>query len=325
MEKIFRLGIIGATGTARKRILPALDGSEVCRPVAIQSRNIDANDEIAELFEIDASYSGVDDLLTHPGIDGVYIATPPFLHMQQIELALMRGLHVLVEKPLCISITEAERILEMTQKSDALVAVAHHLRMHPAIPWIQSMVGEGRLLGKVKYVNMVWVYKLDRNARNALWKLNPSRNPGGVMDDVGIHLIDTAQALFGQPEDASSTARMSEGGVRHSVCGCLHYKDFDVSLFCSWDAPKQANNLNIWCEKGYLCVNNLFVDSMAPHGKIVKPDGSCSEVEFKERDLYGLEIEEFCLAAQKSRRVLTSVENAVEALKLSRRMLSKTC
>ncbi len=324
MKKMFRLGIIGATGTARKRILPALDGSEVCRPVAIQSRNIEANDEIAELFEIDASYSGVDDLLTHPGIDGVYIATPPFLHMQQIELALMRGLHVLVEKPLCISLTEAERILEMTQNTDVLVAVAHHLRMHPAIPWIQSMIGEGRLLGKVKYANMVWVYNLDRQARNARWKLNPSRNPGGVMDDIGIHLVDMAQALFGTPNDAVSTSRIPDGGVRQSVCGCLNYPDFDVSLFCSWDAPKLANNLNIWCEKGYLCVNNLFVDSMAPHGKIVKPDGTCNEVEFRERDLYGLEIEEFCLAAQKERPVLTSVQSAVDAMKLVRRMFSKT-
>jgi len=139
-------------------------------------------------------YTSVEDLCNDPDVDVVWVATPNNRHCQHIVMAAERGKHVVCEKPMALSMAEAERMVETAERNNVKMVCGHTYSLHPTIQAMKRVVRSGEL-GHL-YAVHCWLY--------TDWLLKP-RMPeeidvtlgGGVVYRHGPHLIDTIRVLGG--------------------------------------------------------------------------------------------------------------------------------
>jgi predicted dehydrogenase len=135
--------------------------------------------------------------IRRPDIALVDIATPTDLHAEIAIAALGAGKHVLCEKPLAMTVAEAEAIQAAAQASKARFAVAFNYRFVPAIQLAKQIIAEGRLGGlyhvRARYLQD-WLASPEAPMS---WRLDKARAGSGVLGDLGAHVIDLAHFLVG--------------------------------------------------------------------------------------------------------------------------------
>jgi predicted dehydrogenase len=190
--------------------------------VAVVARFSDKSEAFAEKFGIRCCYTSVEQLLDEGGADALVIGTPNFLHEPQSIAALERGVHVLVEKPMAMNATEAEQICEAAEKSRATLMVAHCWRFDKDVLWLKEQTDK---LGKIIRTKG---YGVHAHWGPSGWFTQKELAGGGAMIDMGIHALDTARFLLGDPQPVSVYARIG-----------TYYKDFDVDdtgvIIVTWD------------------------------------------------------------------------------------------
>ena len=153
----------------------------------------------------------MEQMLTAGGVDALVIGTPNFLHAPQAIAALEAGVHVLVEKPMAMSVAEAEKMLTASAKSGAKLMVAHCWRFDQDVNWLKV---ESSKLGRIIRTKG---YGVHSNWGPGGWFTQKALAGGGAMADMGIHALDTARYLLGDPQPVSVYAKIG-----------TFYKNFDV-------------------------------------------------------------------------------------------------
>jgi predicted dehydrogenase len=175
-------------------------------------------------YGIQRQYPTVAELLQEGGVDALIVSTPNYLHAPETIAALKAGVHVMVEKPMAMNAAEAEAMLEASRKSGAQLMVAHCWRFDPEVLWLKEQVDSGRL-GKIIRTKG---YGVHANWGPGGWFTQKKFAGGGALADMGIHALDTARFLLGDPQPVSVYARIG-----------THYKDFDVDdtgvIWVNWD------------------------------------------------------------------------------------------
>ena len=187
-----RLGIAGM-GAAGQGFVTALRGHAGIEWVALA----EPVDEVRRLWEQRsgiAAYPSFDDMLAHPGLDAVYIATPTQLHSQQVVRAAQAGKHVLVEKPMAQSLETARAMVQAAQRAGVILLVGHSHSHDLPIRRMHELIASGEL-GTVGMVN-TWCY--------TDWVHRPRRPEeldavlgGGVTFRQGAHQFDIVRLLCG--------------------------------------------------------------------------------------------------------------------------------
>ena len=158
-----------------------------------------------------------------PSIDAVVIGTPNALHAPQAIAALETGKHVLVEKPMAVSVAECGAMIAEADDSGASLMVAHCWRFHPDVLAMRERIVSGEL-GEVVKTRGYGVHAGDGPSG---WFVDRALAGGGALADMGVHAIDTARFLLGDPSPARVCAAI---GTR--------YGDYDVDddgiLLISW-------------------------------------------------------------------------------------------
>lgn len=157
----------------RFRIVAAADGVAARR------------DEAAARFGC-AAYDTVDALLADPQLEAVVIATPNLLHAEHAIAALGRGLHVVAEKPMAMSLAEADAMIDAAHRADRLLAPFQNRRFEAGYLKVRELMDSG-VLGRVVHIRMCW-HQFTRR-----WDWQVIRDQGGGLLRVnGTHLIDQA-------------------------------------------------------------------------------------------------------------------------------------
>lgn len=184
-------------------------------------------------FRIKQQYETVEQMLAAGGVDALVIGTPNFLHAPQAIAALQAGVHVLVEKPMAMSVAEAEIMLAASAKSGAKLMVAHCWRFDQDVNWLKAQAAR---LGKIIRTKG---YGVHSNWGPAGWFTQKALAGGGALADMGIHALDTARYLLGDPQPVSVYAKIG-----------THYKDYDVDdtgvILVEWD-----NGTTSYIESGW--------------------------------------------------------------------------
>lgn len=191
MNKI-RYGVIGASGIAHRRVLPAFAHCEFSELTAICSRQQEKAAQLAQEFHAPFACTSLEAML--PEVDAVYVATPVHCHLDEAKTILHAGRHLLLEKPLARTVAEAEQILAVARQSSALAMEAYMMKFHPAHHEIQSAVASGRI-GRVVYARArlgCWYPDQD-----GAWRQDPTLGGGGALMDLGSHLIDLLTWIVG--------------------------------------------------------------------------------------------------------------------------------
>jgi predicted dehydrogenase len=155
-------------------------------------------------FGVKNHYKTVNELLQKDPIDALIIATPNSLHAPQAIAALNAGVHVMVEKPMAMNAREAHLMVEASQSSGALLMVAHCWRFDPEVIWLRKQVDAGRF-GKLIRTKG---YGVHVNWGPSGWFTQKKWAGGGAIADMGVHAIDTARFLLGDPIPESVYARI---------------------------------------------------------------------------------------------------------------------
>ncbi|VXC92183.1 putative 4,5-dihydroxyphthalate dehydrogenase [Burkholderia sp. 8Y] len=187
-----RLGMVGF-GAAARAFLPALahDPSFVLTAVADPVESVRA--EAAETLGV-AAYDRIEALIDHPGLDAVYVASPTQLHREHVELACRAGKHVLVEKPMAVSLADAQSMVDAAARAGVVLLVGHSHSYDEPVHAMHTLI-EGGSLGRVRMVNTWcytdWVYRPRRPDEL------DDREGGGVTIRQGAHQFDIIRLLCG--------------------------------------------------------------------------------------------------------------------------------
>src|SRR5258708_34641775 len=142
----------------------------------------------------------VDALLARPEVDLIYIATPPFLHYPQARAALLAGKHVICEKPLALTVAQADELLTLAKARDLLCIANLMQRYNPLYDAARTLV-ESRALGECLHG---WFenYASDEGLGAEHWFWDREKS-GGIFSEHGGHCFDLFGGLLGAGEGVS--------------------------------------------------------------------------------------------------------------------------
>ena len=135
------------------------------------------------------------------GIQAVSIATPNGTHFEITKAALLAGLHVVCEKPLCFTTEEAEELEALAAKQNKIVGVTYGYAGHQVIEEARQLIAEG-MLGKIRIVNMQFSHgfhnvAVEKNTASTKWRVDPKvAGPSYVLGDVGTHPLYLSEVML---------------------------------------------------------------------------------------------------------------------------------
>src|SRR4051794_34774830 len=139
-----------------------------------------------------------EELFEDDSLDVVSVAVPTFLHAPIAIAALERGLHVLSEKPIARTVEEAEAMVAAARQAGRVLDVAFNHRQRGDIQTLRRVVEAGTL-GRVYYAKAWWLRRTGIPTLGS-WFTSSAQAGGGPLLDIGIHVLDYALFLLGQPE-----------------------------------------------------------------------------------------------------------------------------
>jgi len=285
-----KIAIIGATGFASERMLPELRKSKKCKVTSILGRNEKTLKEIATRYKIKNIYLNIDKLIKENKCDAFYIATPPYLHLENIKKIAKTDSAILCEKPLASNLKESLEIKNILDKSKNHFVIGHHIRHQKAIIDIKSLIDK-KEIGDVVSVYSQWGYQLDPLAPYAKWKLD--RNLGGysAVNDPGIHIIDLLNFLFGMPVSVFANGFSAKHKTTHdNVLAMLFYNDKNIIIESSQTLDSPSNNLFIYGTDGTIKIPNCFEQVYIPK-IIIEKNKKKKIINYKPTYLYKNEME----------------------------------
>lgn len=218
-----RIGFTGTGYISRIHARAAQNLSDV-EAVAVVNHRPESMQAYAAELGIPRQYADVDALLRDGGVDALVISTPNYLHAPQAVAALRAGVHVMVEKPMAMNAAEGRAMLDASRESGALLMVAHCWRFDDEVLWLKDAIAGDRL-GRIIRTKG---YGVHVHWGPGGWFTQSRFAGGGAMADMGIHALDTARFLLGDPLPVNVYARIG-----------THYGSYDVDdtglIIVNWD------------------------------------------------------------------------------------------
>jgi myo-inositol 2-dehydrogenase/D-chiro-inositol 1-dehydrogenase len=148
------------------------------------------------------AYSGLEELLAHPGLDAVWLVTPTSLHADQVIASINAGKHVFCEKPLALAPSDCDRaVAAAADRLRQVVMVGFMRRFDPAYAEAKRRIDAGEL-GRVSAIRCVSEDPVDPNG----FFVRFAPTSGGIFLDCCIHDIDLVRWMLDGPEIASVAA-----------------------------------------------------------------------------------------------------------------------
>ena len=186
-------GVIGAGGIADRRTIPGLLLAENAELVAVMDTDMEMTEVLAKKHGASKAYDCVDELLKNPEIDAVYIASPVAAHYEQAKKAALAGKHILLEKPLALTIAEGEELISLCEKHNVLFATGLMMRFHAYHVKAKELVAEGALGTIVSARAQLTCWYPDIPGS---WRQSMAQAGGGALMDMGVHCIDLLQYII---------------------------------------------------------------------------------------------------------------------------------
>ena len=198
MAETIGIGVIGCGGIAQEAHLPNYAREQQARLVAVADIDEGRAREVAARFNVPNVYSDYRQLLARDDIQAVSVCTPNYLHAEQAIAALQAGKHVLCEKPMAISLGQAQEMIAAAAATSKQLMVGFTHRFYPFNQAAKQMVADGKIgrpyTCRVRFAHrgpyQSWVAKSD-------WFFNLKQAGGGAVLDMGIHALDLARFVLG--------------------------------------------------------------------------------------------------------------------------------
>lgn len=192
--KRVKWGVWGSCGIAKRRTIPeGIKKASNAKLKAVFDVRTDDNRAVAQEFR--ARAAGVPQELLTKDVQAVYIATPAYLHYEQVLTCLKAGKHVLCEKPLGMDNAQAEEMVAAAKTAGVQLGCAFMMRFQSQHLAALQMIREGKL-GKLTYARAqlsCWYPPMPGN-----WRQQLAQGGGGSLMDMGGHCVDLLEMLVGE-------------------------------------------------------------------------------------------------------------------------------
>ncbi|WP_039806200.1 oxidoreductase [Azotobacter chroococcum] len=224
---MIKTAVIGYGLSARTFHLPFIRNQAELQLVAISSSQEQLRQDHPQLQH----YPDGSELIAHSDAELVVITSPNHCHFSLARQALLAGKDVLVEKPFVVTAEEGEELLALAARQQRVLAVYHNRRFDGDFLTLQQLLRTGEL-GEIRYFESH--FDRFRPIPRARWR-EQAVPGGGILYDLGPHLIDQALVLFGLPEAISARCRELRAGAEATDYFHLqlHYPDKEVVLHSS--------------------------------------------------------------------------------------------
>ncbi|MCF0136685.1 MAG: Gfo/Idh/MocA family oxidoreductase [Lachnospiraceae bacterium] len=255
MKKL-KIGIIGAGGIARKRMIPGILKAEHVTLTAIMDVSVSVCEAIAAQLQEEnginiRTFTDAAELIRWEGVDLVYIGSPVFVHKEQVALCAAAGKPVLCEKPLGRTVEEVQEMVDLCRKAGIHAGTAFMMRFHTFHRQLKNMIEEGKfgaiVSGRAQQV--FWYPPMEGS-----WRQVKALGGGGALMDVGVHNIDLMEYILG-----SKTAYLTGFTDTRTF-------DYDVDDSC---------HLLIKMENGAVVyIDGAFNENSGPQGSLLEIYGT---------------------------------------------------
>lgn len=320
-----RWGILSTATIAREKAIPGISGAERCRIVAIGSRDEARARTVAAAAGIRTVHGSYEALLADPEVDAVYIPLPNHLHAEWTIRALEAGKHVLCEKPLALSAAEAERMIEVSERTGRKLMEAFMYRLHPSWLAVRDLVASGRI-GRLTHVQSWFSYFNDdpANIRNI------REIGGGALYDIGCYSVNLSRMLFGaEPERVVASVTREHGdGVDVATSAILDFPAGTATFTCAIRVEPDQR-VHIYGTQGRISIPIPFnIPPHLPTAVHVAAGGdppvapAIETLTFPPADPYGAEAAAFAAAVLDGTPVPTPPADAVANLRVIERIFA---
>lgn len=269
-------GIIGCGDVAEYKGGPALYQIKNSELIAVMRRDIKKAMEFAQRHRAKRFYGSVEELLRDKEINAVYVATPVYLHYEQVIKAAEAGKHILCEKPMAMNVAQCQRMIQRCKEKNVKLMIAYYRRFYPHIKRMRNLIETGAIGKPILARVSLSSYYNPTVPRQ--WRIDPSLSGGGVLMDVGSHRIDLLIYLLGKVEKVSAFVETIHCDylVEDSVVMILKFKNGAQGMInFNWNIRKGVDELEIYGIKGKILAKpdsgNLEIHSVEGVRKFALP------------------------------------------------------
>jgi predicted dehydrogenase len=191
-----KVGVVGL-GWAGQQHIDAYGEIEGVELTGIAGLEEDVRARLVAEHGVPNDFARWEDLLALEGLDAISVAVPTFLHAPIAVAALGRGLHVLSEKPIAIDGAEAETMVRAARDAGRVLDVAFNHRRRGDVQRLKQEIDAGRL-GRTYYAKAWWLRRTGIPTLGS-WFTRAELAGGGPLVDIGVHVLDFALFLLGNP------------------------------------------------------------------------------------------------------------------------------
>ncbi|MCW5685544.1 MAG: Gfo/Idh/MocA family oxidoreductase [Pseudolabrys sp.] len=244
-DRPIRLGVAGL-GRAFTLMLPTLIADKRIRLAAATDSRPEARTRFTADFGA-ATYDNVEALCADPEIDAIYVATPHQLHAAHVCAAADHGKHVLVEKPMAVSIADCTAMIDAARRNNVHIVVGHSHSFNAPVLQARALIASGaygavRMMTALNYTDYMYRPRRPEEMDTA--------QGGGVVFSQGAHQIDIVRLLGGgmvesvraatgswdpaRPTEGAYAALLSFAGGAFATASYEGYGRFDTDEFMDW-------------------------------------------------------------------------------------------
>lgn len=252
-NKKFGVGIVGCgniSGVHAEAIQQSQDGELT----AAFSRNSEKCERFSSEYGITA-YSDYEAFLKHPGLDVVAICTPNATHLTYGEPAALSGKHVIVEKPIDITVERGRRLMDVCSRQGVKLAVIYQNRFIDTVRWMKQVIEQGEL-GKIFMVEASVNWFRDQEYYDSIpWRGEYESDGGGTVINQAIHTVDLLLWFLGDIDSLHAfkgTFTHENISVEDNAVAAFRFKSGVIGVFTSSTSvvPPQERKIAVYGSRG---------------------------------------------------------------------------
>lgn len=319
-----RIAVVGAGQASAPHLKSLQDLGDVLELARVVARSPD------KLAALDlpggtATSSRLEDILDDPSIQAVLVLTPPNTHLDIVQRLARAGKHVLVEKPLEVSLETAQQLVEVCEQNKVKLAVMLQHRMREASLALAKLVQSGAMgpllsaSASIRWWRPQAYY--DEPGRGAM-----ARDGGGVLMTQAIHTLDLLLSLTGMPDRVIAMAGTSSAHrmeCEDTVAAVLHYPNGAIGNIDATTAayPGFPERIALNFEKGSATLEAGELRAEAMDGRVMQAGhkqatGSGANLMAFDHAFHRAVIEDFAAAIQSNTEPAVSGRSALQAQRL---------
>jgi 1,5-anhydro-D-fructose reductase (1,5-anhydro-D-mannitol-forming) len=319
-------GLIGASDIAQTRMIPAIRSQADAAVSAVLSSSAERAKSYAKENQIPKPYHDLDEFLQDPEIEVVYISTTNELHASQAIAAAKAGKHVLSDKPLALTLADAQAMVSAANDQGVVFGTNHHLRNAITHRTMRQLIKEG-VIGKPLAARVFHAVYLPPRLQG--WRVSRPEAGGGVILDITVHDADTLHFLLNDDvQDViarSAQQGLGQGELEDAVMGVMYFRNGTLAMFHDAFTIKHAQTgVEVHGTDGSLIAKNVMTQD--PVGEVyLSRNGVTSEVSLGPREnLYTHIVRHFNSAVRGQGQPFASGQDGIRSLAVGLAVLEST-